>query len=236
MVRFNNLTFFMSFPKLIFKQNKTLDLEIALSFRNMKAGGVDFKKIGFIDPHPSLKEHKTLSQTILKNYISSYYSQHKEELSRACKKAEDQWKNISPKFFLLVKEIFHSHSWPAGKYICCLSIWNCNPRNLQTKTFQIFYKNKSYQETIIHEMLHFVFYDYLFANYPKYKEKKYAEIIWDISEAFNIVIQNSADWKKALKTRKEKAYPAHKKLIRKMKQNWKTNQDIDCLLKKVLSK
>ncbi|MFH1657589.1 MAG: hypothetical protein ABH919_03915 [bacterium] len=226
----------MAYPKLIFKENKTLDLEVALSFKNIKAGGVNFRETGILAPHPSLKKYKTLSQTVLKNYISSYYLEHKEELSCTCKKTEGEWKNIAPKFFSLTKELFHNSPWPKGKYICYLSIWNCNPRNLQAKTFQIFYKNKFCRETIIHEMLHFMFYDYLFKNYKICKEKKYLETIWNISEVFNVVIQNSPLWRKILKTEEEEAYPAHKELVRKMKQKWKTKQDIDYLIKEVLPK
>lgn len=236
MVRFTLILpfLFMTLPAIVFKQSKALDLKTALFFRHIKAGGIDFRQKGIINPHPVLKKYRHLTSLILKKHVNLYYQQNEKKIALACQKAENEWAAVKSDFFLLTKILFPNHSFSPGKYLCYLSIWNCNPRNLQTKSFQVFYKHKSFKEIIIHEMLHFIFYNYLYKNCPKCKNAKYAKKIWNISEALNIIIQNSTQWRKKLKTQLQNPYPKHKKLIQKMRMVWKKRKNIDSLFKELL--
>ena len=86
------------------------------------------------------------------------------------------------------------------------------------KTFQIpvYRLHRRYISVIIaHEMLHFMFYDYFYKRYPKYRRPKYNFFVWHISEIFNTVIQNSPAWFSCFKL-KSLGYPEHEKIVRRI--------------------
>lgn len=225
----------MPTPKIIFKINKKLDLQAGLLFRNVKAGGIDFKKWGLLVPHPALKNYKLLSPQVIKTYTDHYYQQHKKEIYVARKKIAHKWRRLSKTFFALTKKIFRSHPFPPGDYRCYLSIWNCNPRDIRHKSFQVFYRKKNPLETIIHEMLHFIFYDYLYKYYPSFSRPAYAKKVWELSEAFNNVVLNSSCWQKQLGIKKQGSYPELRRLVRVMRKEWKRGQLVDHLFQTILT-
>lgn len=226
----------MNRQSLKFKISQTEDYKTALIFRNMKAGGIDFKKWGIIAPHPALKKHTKLTPKILERYVSYYYKQNKQALRQAVDTAKKEWDKISPFFLDLTMKLFPDIVFPKEKYICYLSIWNCNPRDIVHKTFQIFYKNDSPAETIIHEMLHFFFYAYIYNKYSHYKKKACSKKIWDISETFNVLIMNSEEWQTKLNISKQMPYPEHRKLLEILKKLWKINPQVSFLTDTLLKK
>lgn len=218
------------YPKIKFQLNKKLDKEVCKGFLHLSVEGLNFGK-EILKIHPGLKEKKP------ENYIDWYYKTHRNELLKKKKNFEKLWRKAERDFFDKTDKIFKGHQWPKGKYICYLSIFSCGPRFLQNKTFQSFYKYSPeiLIQQIIHEMLHFMFYDYLYKKFPKYKAKKYKQKIWKISEAFNYIIQNQKEWTE-LFGKPILAYPKLKKLVQKTQKTWLEKKDIDCLLKKILSK
>ncbi|PIU03944.1 hypothetical protein COT44_00245 [Candidatus Shapirobacteria bacterium CG08_land_8_20_14_0_20_39_18] len=69
-----------------------------------------------------------------------------------------------------------------------VSIFNCNPRFLDTKTFQVYYQNRSgVVHVTAHEMLHFIFYDWLERNDQEFIDNTDKEKAWTLSEVFDIV-------------------------------------------------
>lgn len=225
----------MPMPRIIFKINKKMDLQTGLLFRNVKAGGVDFKKWGLLAPHPALKVHKLLSSRVIKAYANHYYQQHEKELKTICKKMAREWGQFSKTFFALTKKIFRTHPFPVGDYRCYLSIWNCNPRDIRHKSFQIFYRKKNCVEAIAHEMLHFIFYDYFYKQCPYSRRPAYAKKVWELSEAFNTVVLNSSRWRKQLHIKKQYPYPELRRLVRIMSKQWKQNQSAEHLLQTMLT-
>ncbi len=137
----------------------------------------------------------------------------------------------------MTDEIFSGYKWPKGKYIAYPTIWGMYPRFLDKKTFQFPYQNNkpNYIKVIIaHEMLHFIFYDYVYKKFPKLKRCEYNYDLWNVSEAFNVIIQNSHKWVKLFNQRTV-SYPEHKDLIIKFKKVWREiDGDIDKFLKRVL--
>lgn len=207
--------------KLKFQLNKKLDKEICKVFLYLKTGGLDFGK-------EILKIHSNLERTcLIKNkkerekeidkYIDRYYKIHHSKLLKKKESFKKYWKKTEKDFFRKTEKIFKNHQWPKGRYICYLSIFPCGPRFLKDKTFQSFYKYKEeiLIQQIVHEMLHFIFYDYLYKNYPRYKSKKYKQKIWEISEAFNHLVQSQ---KECIEFHRKPilAYPKLKKLVQKM--------------------
>lgn len=171
---------------------------------------------------------------VIKNFIEEYYKKHQREIEENLMEIEKDWNGIKNDFFRLVDKIFKNHPWPKGKYIAYVTIWGIYPRDIKEKIFFIPYKDKKLAlEVIAHEMLHFIFYDYLYSHYPKYKKKKYQKRIWKISESFNVIIQNQREWV-ALFHKRPEVYPELKKLIQKIRKIWREKKDIDYLLKKIL--
>lgn len=229
------------YPKLRFIISKQKELNTYLAFLDESKYRDNPREMnwGFYDPHPKLKilkdKNLSLSQIkkIIKEYIDNYYLKNISKIKKNLEKEKNNWKKLEKDFYYLTDKIFKNHKWPRGRYIAYPTIWGIYPRFLEDKTFQIpiEHRLRGYvQTTIAHEMLHFIFYDYIYKKYPKLKNHKYDDDLWNISEAFNVIIQNSPEWLKVF-NQKTMSYPEHKDLIKKFKGIWKdVDEDIDKFL------
>jgi len=234
----------VNYPKVKFVISKKKELETFLAFLNESKYWDNKREMNwaFYKPHPKLKilKQKNLSslekKLIVARYINFYYKENLKKIKKGVLKARKDWQSKEKHFFNLVDGIFNNHSWPKGKYIAYPTIWGMYPKYLKDKTFQFPYhhKKKNFIPVVIaHEMLHFIFYNYLYKNFPKYKNPKYSFKIWNISESFNILIQNSKEWVEIFSQR-AMSYPEHKDLINRMKRIFDKKQDINYLLKDLL--
>ncbi len=124
----------------------------------------------------------------LDKFVNYYYQEHDVDLKQSLKIIEHNWNKVRSHFFKVSDKVFNNYSWPDGKYICFLSIFNCNPRFLDDKTFQIFYRTDVNTNVIIaHEMLHFIFYDYFEKRENDLYNKLGTDGIWRLSESFDIL-------------------------------------------------
>lgn len=229
-----------SYPKIKFELNKFLDKKVCDSFLFQKGGGIDFGK-GIIKIHPELflirriKEAKKRKK-LISDYINSFYKNHSFQLKNSTQKFNKVWERKEKEFFNSVAKIFRGYPWPKGKYIGYLSIFNCNPRNLKDKTFQVYYKHPAGVVYVTsHELLHFIFYDYFGRKLKKDFKKISKEKIWMVSEIFNSVLFSFKPLAKFAPRQKEKFdYPAFKSEIKRFKKIWKRKPDIDYLLKQIL--
>jgi len=229
------------YPKIKFKISKKQELETFLAFLDEAnyTGNDRNLNWAFYNPHPELRviKQKNISRKdkikIISKFINQRYKENSNKIRSQIPKIQKDWKKVEKKFFGLTDKIFNNYSWPKGKYIAYFTIWGMYPRFLDNKTFQIPYehKNKKYIPIVIaHEMLHFIFYDYLYKNFPKFKKQEYNLKLWNLSEAFNVIIQNSSDWIKVFKE-ETKSYPEHKKLISDLRKKWKkSNRKINTFL------
>ena len=166
---------------------------------------------------------------MVSDFVGSVYLRNKKTINKNINLYQKNWSKIEEKYFLLVDDLFSGYVWPKGKYIAYPTIWGMYPRFLEDKIFQIpyKYKKKNYVNVIIaHEMLHFIFYDFLFKEYPKYKLNKYSFFVWNISEIFNSVVQNSSKWLKIFKI-KTISYPEHKNIINKLQKDFYRSDTIE---------
>jgi len=233
------------YPKLKFSISKKKELDTYLAFLEDGKYRDNSREMNwaFYQPHPKLKSLKDKNLSLcqrkarIKQYINDFYLKHIKKIKKAVDNTRENWRRIEKKFYKLADEIFGNHGWPRGKYVAYSTVWGMYPRFLRDKTFQfpVGHKKQSYvQVIIVHEMLHFIFYDYIYKKFPRLKDHKYDFDLWNISEAFNVVIQNSSKWVKIF-NQKTMAYPEHRDLIRKFKKIWReTNGDIDNFLKRVL--
>ncbi len=221
--------FFMRNPKLVFTISKKIDLEVALAFRTVKAGGVDFRKWGLLAPHPDLRiQH--LTPIVMTVYTERFYREHGKDLKKACLGFVRTWQGVSKTFFSLTKALFGSGFPGSGTYTCYSSMWNCNTRDISHRAFQVFYRNDNPVEIMTHEMLHFAFYEYIFKRYPNLKDAKHSMRLWELSEAFNTIVLNSPEWRKRLRTRRQSPYPALQDLVRTMRRRWTRSQSLNAML------
>ncbi|MFA5776219.1 MAG: hypothetical protein WC988_01550 [Patescibacteria group bacterium] len=145
-----------------------------------------------IKDHPGLVEGKNLEPEAKKafndKYVDDYYKTHRKELEDAKEKMGSDWLKINKRFFEVTNKMFDV-PWPEGKYICYLSIFNCNPRFIETKEFQTFYKHPATTNYVCaHEMLHFIFYAYVGKNFDQEYKGLGEKVIWKLSEIFNDVV------------------------------------------------
>jgi hypothetical protein len=217
-----------------FKLNKQLDKDMALEFLGRgEKGGINFSdSITFY--HPELKsiidKDKTEKIKFIDRYFNKFYTLHNIEFKNYIVKMKVGWKKYEEDFAKELNLIFKNHKKPKGKYIAYLSTFNCNPRFLSNKTYQIFYGHKiSPSYVTMHEILHFFFYDYSINKYPQIFAKLDMNngIFWELSELFNAVIMSSNNFMNGKYIDIAKPYPAHQKYFEKLKEIWNIKPDID---------
>ncbi|HOL54058.1 MAG: hypothetical protein PHF40_01530 [Candidatus Pacebacteria bacterium] len=226
------ILFFMQ-PKVRFQLNKELDKKMALEFVSFHRGGIDFAK-NIIALHPLLKILTKLNQgqkrKVINDYFDIYYQQHREILQKCVTAFNYEWRRVEKAFLREAAKIFHHYPFPKGKYLGYLSIINCNPRFLSNKTFQIYYRHpQGVVYVTMHELLHFIFYDYAIQQHPQIFKKLDPEngIFWDLSEIFNDVILSLPPFKKLHKQQKIICYPEHQQYFQKFQKLWQQTNDID---------
>lgn len=215
--------------KIKFELNKELDKEMALVFLKgkSKVGGIDFS-LGVINPHPALEKLKETEE--INKYFDNYYSEHGIELINANNKAQEDWRSVEGNFFDVVKSIFVNPPVPEGKYVAYLSIINCNPRFLDNKTFQVYWKHRNGTNMVVaHEVLHFFFYDYAETKHPDLFRglEKNTGLFWVLAEVFNDVVLSLPELVAVHGQTTFYSYPAHKKYSEHMGKIWEENPDID---------
>ncbi len=233
----------MRYPKIKFKTSKVQDKKIFKEFLQYYQTKQEKFFRWLINPHPEFKtmlDKKCLNRSqILKlanNFTHEFYKKNQKKIQNNAKRIEKKWQEKEKCFFQLVDHLFYCHPWPEGKYIGYMTIWGIFPRYLDQKIFMVPYKHKikNYAlATIAHELLHFMFYDYVLKHFPKFKNKKYDRKIWEVSEIFNAVVQQSYPWIKLFGV-KPLIYTEHQKKIKKINKVWQPKTGIKEFLKIIL--
>jgi hypothetical protein len=179
-------------PDIKFQQNQNLEIEMATYFLTYSGGGIDFGE-GIVKLYPELKPIRKFKSAKRKEqvekFVKKYYSSHRKSIEVGLQKMKTEWYEVSEDFSSATKSLFPGQSWPQGEYICYLSIFDCNPRFLENKTFQVYYKHQQGTNHVIaHEMLHFIYYDYLESEEKVFSEKIGEERSWLLSEIFNDLV------------------------------------------------
>ncbi len=220
-------------PKVKFDLNKELDIQMTYNFLGWSIGGVNFDESIF-GTNPGLRDVDTNNIYEIDKYFSKEYTKQKDILNRAVHIANSIWEPIESEFLHKILEVFKGYEFPAGKYICYLSITDCNPRFLEDKTFQMYYKAMVPTRTISHELTHFLFYDYtlnkhanIFAGLNPNKG-----IYWSLAELFNNVILSQDEFVKLLNNYGDGAYPNHEKHFKPLVDLWDKSMDIDVFIPK----
>jgi len=179
---------------------------------------------------------------IIKEYLEDFYLKNNREIEINLKRTKEEWEKIEKEYFKLVDEIFDGYKWPDGEYKGVFSVFGMYPRWIDEKIFFLpcLYKPKNFSNGVIaHEMLHFLFFDFIKNKYKLNesshiagKEDKY---VWKVSEVFNNVILNSKKFRNLLKGR-ERPYPGTEDIFKKMTAQWRVKKDMNWLLDDWLKK
>ncbi|KKQ35395.1 MAG: hypothetical protein US50_C0016G0025 [Candidatus Nomurabacteria bacterium GW2011_GWB1_37_5] len=220
-----------------------IDFEMALGFLKRRKDRPDFLK-WFLPKELHYILNETYSEKeyseIIENYINNKYSADKESIDIDFKRAKEEWQKIENDYFSIIEQIFNGYQFPKGKYTGIGTNFNMFPRFIQKKIF-FFPLQHRRQGTapyvIAHEMLHFIFFDYIDNKYSIKEGDKIKEddpkYVWKVSEAFNTVMESWEPYKKLFKI-DGRPYTETKEIFEEMKKQWSEKQDIDWLLDKWL--
>ena len=167
---------------------------------------------------------------ITKREVIAVYKKQENDLIDSFLLAEKLWDSISEEFYIITNNLFGGYEWPKGDYIGFISAFNGNPRFLKNKTFQVYYKHFAGPVYVtVHEMLHFIFYDYALKKHTDLFKNKDTEsgIFWDIAEIFNAVILHEPEFIKIHGLKKVLCYPEHEKIVTKARKIWRKENNID---------
>ena len=180
-------------------------------------------KMAVLEPHDLLKQYFTgtdidLPDSAIKDYIRDTHLKRNINLLSIVFSYQESWEKVSAQYFLFVNKLFPLYDWPIGMYMGYPTIWGMYPRKIETCTFSFPVDHKNINTIIAHEFLHFMFYDYAAKYFSEYMDLNSGIFIWDVSEIFNVLLQNS---QKCLNVFQEKVpgYDEHKEIIAKLSQN-----------------
>lgn len=217
-------------PKVKFKLNIELDIQMTYSFLEWgrSAGGVDFSE-SIYEPNPSLRDIDIDNEEEVLKYFKRVYKEKNSDFEKVLEWNRKHWGEVESDFMTRIIKLFKGHEFPKGKYICYLSINNCNPRFLDDKTFQMYYKANVYNRTISHELTHFMFYDYTKLKHPTiFKDLDPNEgAYWTFAELFNNVVLSLPEYMKLLDNYGDGAYPNHEQFYTPLVDIWNDSKDID---------
>jgi hypothetical protein len=173
---------------------------------------------------------------LITGYARYFYKNHRREIEKGVRAARADWSKVEKSYFRLVDCVFKGHQWPEGWYVGFATVFHSYPRHIETKTFFFPYSHsvpKYANKVIAHEMLHFMFFDYIEKRYGL-KERgrmrgKPSDYIWEVSEVFNNVIEEWKPYKKVFKIN-ARPYKGTERMFAKMNRQWKEKQDVDWLL------
>ncbi len=209
-----------------YDNGRNLDWAVFKKYPRLKA---QFYKDGY---------YKIKSEKALRRFINEKYRVRKTAMDSALVRYRKQWEKMAPQYFSLVNKLFDGRKWPRGKYIAFGTVWGMYPRFLKDKTFQIpfWHRVPGYISVVIaHELLHFMFYDYFFVRYSKYRRPGNDFFVWHVSEIFNTVVQNSPEWLGYFKL-KSMGYPEHKKIVKRISNVWyrRDKWNLDALVSEII--
>lgn len=191
------------------KLNKKLDRKVYLDFREAHFSGVNFGKIISRD-HPKINKDNYIS------YITNFYSAHRGELARTLKETKKCFNDVGVILFSELEKYF-GRDYSRDNYVCYLSMFDCNPRYIDKKCFQVYYRRtyRMRKAVIAHELTHFAFYDFCYSLGLKDSNE-----LWELSEIFNILFLNMPLIKKITGSEELLFYPELESKYKKIKKLW----------------
>ncbi len=225
-------------PKINFKISKEAEKENIKFFLTYKSRSGQDSFLLLVRCFPELQNLRELSQNEQEKVIDEFVDRKYEELKNDLERGKDEvgkaWDYIKERFFKAAVELFDGHNFPKKEYTAFLTIFLRFRYDLE-KGF--FYTSKDFKQTsatliTMHELLHFLFYDYWDKNF---KGKLDDNTRWDLSEILNVFILMSQPFR-VLGGQDTVAYPAHKEKYEKLKPLWENRKNMKDFIEKSISK
>jgi hypothetical protein len=203
--------------------NKKLDYKVYKDFWNFSTAGADFAAL-------IKKDHPLITPENAERYIDSFYNENITVLEQSRDDLIDALQNKQKEFFNAVKSLFKTDVSDTS-YKGYVSIFNCNPRFVETNEFQIFYKRSTEDKltVVFHEILHFAFFKYCDNNFTeKIKDvDKNSGKLWELSEIFNVIVLNTPQFANITGREEKLFYPQLNEKLVQAKILWKSaNGDV----------
>jgi len=201
---------------------------MAKAFLGHSRAGIDFGQ-GVWKPHPKLKGLASDNYNEINEYILGYYKNNHQELENIRHKYQFKWDSVEKDFITKTLNLFNGYNFPKGDYIGYISIFNCNPRFLHNKTFQVYFKADGDVRTTAHELLHFIFYEYSAEKLPDLVQDLNTNngLWWDVAEILNNVVLSSNEFRSVLEIDGDLPYLDHQKFLVEANKLWKERDGID---------
>ena len=105
------------------------------------------------------------------------------------------------------------------------------------KTFQFFYKKPLADAiyTIAHELLHFIFFDFIKKKLKKEAKHLSEDQVWDLSEIFNVVVLKSPRYLHIVNQKFVIPYPDHRRYIHQFEKAYKNSQNAEEFIRQGIS-
>lgn len=218
-----------------FQLNKSLDKELASAFLGSATGGIDFGESVW-KYHPPLKSINGNEDELISEYFDDFYKKSLQSLEDSRTKIESSWLSIESQFLKEIDKVFNGFQFPQGKYIAYISSFDCNPRFLEDKTFQVFYLKMNSNSSIAHELTHFIFYSYCEEKLTKETKglNPNEGKLWKVAEVFNNIILSQPNFKKILESEGDFVYPNNQELFEKSQSLYKTGKNVDIFIRDLL--
>ncbi len=204
--------------------NKELDKKIYRDFHDFSVAGADFG--GLIrETHPSisLENHE--------RYIDNFYSENAPILNSAVKNLNTELTKINGEFFRVVQKYFNL-DLKNETYTGFISIFNCNPRFVESKSFQVYYKKDllAQLEVCLHEVTHFAFFEKAEECFGMElgQEETNSGKLWELSEIVNVFLLNQSEFRKILRREELLFYPALKEKLESVSLIWDKHKKVSC--------
>src|SRR3989344_4728287 len=126
------------------------------------------------------EDHLTLKKIISKNkninfqkkaikdYVDEYFQKHKDELEAYNGNIHSVWTKLEKKVFQRLSELLNTDLKGLESIVCYMGIVRLYPRDLQSLSFQIYFKDYIFRSlaTILHEVTHFIYFKKLRELFP----------------------------------------------------------------------
>lgn len=146
------------------------------------------------------------TEKIIKSILARESKKHGNLIKYNLRIIKEKWAKIKLEFLKQCEAIFDGHPFPKGEYKAYISLWGRYVRKLDKKTLTFPCHTEYMFLVVIHELLHFMFYDYFNKNF---KGQLSNEQLWDLSEIINPIIMNKEpfiSWAKY----PSQPYPSHR--------------------------
>jgi len=229
----------MKYPKINFKVDKEMDKENIKFFLNYKSRSGHDSFLELVKFNPELKglreKSKEEQEKVINEFIDRTYNKLEESLEKDKKEVvEPAWDDIAEEFFEASSKIFDGHKFSRSEYTAYLTIFWRFRYNLEKSYFYIppNFKKTSLTLLTMHELLHFLFFDYWEKNFSGRLDK---DKLWDLSEILNVLILLDEPFV-TLGGAKSIPYPAHERKFAELKPIWNKRKSMKDFIDKAVER